>query len=75
MTSDSPPSHRSSGARRLLSSPDLVVTPPPLRSSLRSVMIRRSWVRALAASVDPGDDVASGVVTEAASALRDRRAA
>jgi hypothetical protein len=39
------------------------------------VMIRRSWVRALAASMDPDVDVASGVVTGTASALGDRRAA
>jgi hypothetical protein len=75
MTSHSSLSHRSSGRRRLLSSPDLVVTPPPLRSSLRSVMIRRSWVRALATSIDPGDDVASGVVTARTSVPGDRRAA
>ena len=75
MTSHSSRSHRSSGVGRQLSSPDPPLTLPIRRWASRSVMIRRSWVRAIGATTDRRDDVASDFVTARAAAVHHRRAA
>ena len=75
MTSQLSSSPRSRSASGVSSSPDPVVELPARRSSSRRVLIRRSWVRSLNASMDPSRDEESCFLTARASRSPDRRAA